>query len=238
MIPQSSQWIEMVLNGARVLDITLDRTQTALFARHAALLLEWNRKINLTAIVEPAQMAVKHYLDAIAPLNYIPAEGRLLDIGTGAGFPGIPLKIMRPQQPMTLIDGVRKKISFVKHTIRQLGLQNIEAFQIRAEALPKIGDGDEILRFSGEKRNISSPSPILYNVIVCRALTDLQAVIALAGPLLAENGRIVAYQGPGQGDKPDSAHAERWPGYQVHSYNYRLPILGVSRAVTIVQKVN
>ncbi len=234
--PQSAQWIEMVLQGAEQLGIALDRTQAGLFSRHAALLLEWNRKINLTAIVDPVQMAVKHYLDAIAPLNHIPADGRLLDIGTGAGFPGIPLKIMRPEQPMILIDGVRKKISFVKQAIRQLGLPNIEAIQIRAEALRKTRDGDDFMRFPSEKRIKSSPSLVLYDVIVCRALTDLQDVVTLADPLLAQNGCIVAYQGPMQGGKPHCSDAQPWPGYKHHCQRYRLPILGDPRTVTILQK--
>jgi hypothetical protein len=114
MTPQSSEWKKMVLRGARQLGIVLTPGQLDCFAQHATLLLEWNRKINLTAIVDPAEMAVKHYLDAIAPIKHIPLQGHLLDIGTGGGFPGIPLKVMRPDQPMTLIDGVRKKISFVK----------------------------------------------------------------------------------------------------------------------------
>ena len=239
MTPQSAQWIEIVLQGAAQLGIDLDRTQAGLFSRHAALLLEWNRKINLTAIVDPARMAVKHYLDAVAPLNHIPAHGRLLDIGTGAGFPGIPLKIMRPEQPMTLIDGVRKKISFVKQAIRQLELPNIEAIQIRAEALAKTRDGDDFMRFSTEKRIKSSPSLVSpYDVIVCRALTDLQAVITLADPLLAPNGCIVAYQGPGQGTQPEKTDAGKTCfGYQRQVHAYQLPILGDARKVTILQKI-
>jgi 16S rRNA (guanine527-N7)-methyltransferase len=182
MTPQSSEWKKMVLRGARQLGIVLTPGQLDCFAQHATLLLEWNRKINLTAIVDPAEMAVKHYLDAIAPIKHIPLQGHLLDIGTGGGFPGIPLKVMRPDQPMTLIDGVRKKISFVKQAIRQLGLQGIEAHQMRAEDL-------------GRRPSEATQ----YQVIVCRALTDLSAIVTLSTPLLAPGGSIVAYEKGGRG---------------------------------------
>jgi 16S rRNA (guanine527-N7)-methyltransferase len=149
--------------------------------------------------------------------KHIPLKGPLLDIGTGGGFPGIPLKVMRPGQPMTLIDGVRKKISFVKQAIRQLGLQGIEAHQMRAEDLG---------------RRPSEPTP--YQVIVCRALTDLSAVVTLSMPLLAPGGSIVAYQGAENGDqdlKPDSL-----AGLAIQFHDYRLPISGDYRSVTILTK--
>ena len=217
MTPQSPSWIEMVRKGAIELNLSLDMAQAEQFSKHAALLLEWNRKINLTAIVDPVEMAAKHYLDAIAPLNHIPPDGHLLDIGTGGGFPGIPLKIMRPRQPMTLIDGVRKKINFVKQAIRQLGLLDIQALQIRAEALGR-----------------SQSSRTTFNVIVCRALSDLEDLVALAGPLLVPGGRIVAYQGPAEPGA--GARTESWPGYRLQSHSYRLPILGDPRTVTVLTK--
>jgi 16S rRNA (guanine527-N7)-methyltransferase len=217
MTPQSSEWKKMVLRGARQLGIVLTPGQLDCFAQHATLLLEWNRKINLTAIVDPAEMAVKHYLDAIAPIKHIPLQGHLLDIGTGGGFPGIPLKVMRPDQPMTLIDGVRKKISFIKQAIRQLGLQGIEAHQMRAEDL-------------GRRPSEATQ----YQVIVCRALTDLSAIVTLSTPLLAPGGSIVAYQGAETGDldfKPDGL-----AGFAIQSHAYRLPISDDYRSVTILTK--
>ena len=125
----SDLWRQLIVKGAAEYDIDVTPLQADQFARHAGLLLEWNRKINLTAIVDPVQVAVKHYLDALIPLTHIPHDGPLLDVGTGAGFPGLVLKIMRPDQPMALIDGSRKKISFIKTIIRQLGLPQIEAIQ-------------------------------------------------------------------------------------------------------------
>ncbi len=208
----------MVRDGAAQMGIELSRTQVELFSEHAVLLLEWNRKINLTAIVEPAEMAVKHYLDAIAPLAHIPADGYLMDIGTGGGFPGIPLKIVRPDQPMTLIDSVRKKISFVKQAIRQLGLKSIQAHQTRVEAL-----ADQ----TSEQGK--------YKAIVCRAWTDLQEVVSLAQPLLAPSGSIVAYQGPEKGDPKADIDPNAMSGLRIETFSYRLPISGDPRSVTVLQ---
>lgn len=218
----SDGWIEIVLGGAAQLGISLDENHTRLFAQHAILLMEWNRKLNLTAIVDPTEIAVKHFLDAIAPLKYIPSDGRLLDIGTGGGFPGIPLKIVRPWQPMTLIDGVRKKVNFVKHVIRELALPSIEACQIRAEIMGQDGNQPK------------------FDVIVCRALSRLSKVVQWAGPLLAVEGSIIAYRGPV--DSHDTvADAKRSPlkhqnnTYEVTSHDYLLPVLGDPRTVTVLK---
>lgn len=219
---ESDQWIEIILDGAVRLGTVLDENQARLFVRHAKLLMEWNRKLNLTAIVDPTEVAVKHFLDAIAPLEHIPSDGRMLDIGTGGGFPGIPLKIIRPRQPMILIDGVRKKINFVKHVIRELALPSIEARQIRAENLAQ------------------DVSQSKFDVIVCRALSNLGQVVKWAGPLLSPGGRIIAYRGP---DEPRAAdyHALQTPSrfygspWQTTSFAYRLPFLGDPRTVTILK---
>ncbi len=218
----SDQWIELVLAGAVELGVTLDENQACLFARHARLLMQWNRKLNLTAIVDPTEVAVKHFLDAIAPAAHIPFHGRLLDIGTGGGFPGIPLKIMRPAQPMTLIDGVRKKVNFVKHVIRELALASIEVRQIRAETL-------------GQDAN--QPK---FDVIVCRALSGLRQVVQWASPLLAPGGRIIAYRGPNESednmaDGCPSPLTSQGVVYQLTSFAYHLPVLGDPRAVTILK---
>ncbi|MFZ1983872.1 MAG: RsmG family class I SAM-dependent methyltransferase, partial [Desulfatitalea sp.] len=128
----SEQWRLLLVQGALEMGLPLASLHLDRMGLHAQALLEWNRTTNLTAITDPMEMAVKHFLDAIGPSIHIPCEGELLDIGTGAGFPGIPLKILRPGQPMMLIDGSRKKITFVKHIIRLLKLEKITATQMRA----------------------------------------------------------------------------------------------------------
>ena len=219
----SPSWLEIIVQGAARMGLTVSPGQAHQFAVHGKSLLEWNQKINLTTINKPEQIAVKHFLDAIVPLDRLPAQGRLLDIGTGGGFPALPLKVMRPDLSMTLIDGIRKKVNFVKHVIRLLGLADIQALQVRAEAL--VHDKG----WSGG-----------FEIIVCRALADLEDVLDLAVPLLAPQGCIIAYQGPQQsGSAPDDndgtilTHGAR--RFRTTIHHYRLPYIGDPRSITIIE---
>ena len=130
----SRQWQKLIMDGARQLGIAIDEHICAAFATHAAELIHWNRKINLTAITDPRDIAVRHFIDSLVPAKFIPNGARLLDIGSGAGFPGLPLKIVKPSLSVFLIDGTRKKINFLKHMIRSLNLDQSEARHIRAES--------------------------------------------------------------------------------------------------------
>jgi 16S rRNA (guanine527-N7)-methyltransferase len=215
----SAEWVATVIQGAARMGHTLTTDHVQKMALHARLLVEWNRRINLTAITDPLQIAVKHCLDAIAPLHLLPNEGALLDIGTGGGFPGIPLKIMRPDLFMTLIDSIRKKISFVKHVIRQLDLQQIEALHARAQSLA----GQE-----GCKGR--------YQVVVCRALSGLNAIVQMALPLLAPQGRIIVYQGPNDCSGKALAMGELSRlSLSVETISYQLPFLGDQRKVAVLR---
>jgi 16S rRNA (guanine527-N7)-methyltransferase len=219
----SERWLALIQDAAAQLGITVHRPQAEQFSRHARWLMEWNRKINLTAITDPREVALKHYVDAIAPLPHIPAGGSLLDIGTGGGFPGIPLKIMHPGQPMTLIDSVRKKISFVRHVIRQMPLKGIEALHTRAETLAAtVSPGDR------------------FDVIVCRALSDPRLALEWSQPLLAGGGRIVLYQGPNSG-KGSGTGAMRQvivngQIFQQTVIAYTLPYISYSRRVVVMER--
>ena len=217
----SNQWKHIIVQNAAKLGITVDPQQVEQFARHALLLMEWNRTTNLTAIVDPEQLAVKHYLDSIAPLAHIPAKGPLLDVGTGGGFPGIPLKIMRPDQSMTLIDSVRKKISFIKHSIRQLSLEKIHALQVRVEDLGRRSDYAH--RFHG---------------ILCRAFADPGNILPKVSSLLAKGGRLLMYLGPGAdfSNGTVSTHFER-TRYQIEIIEYILPISGDKRKIAILRSI-
>jgi 16S rRNA (guanine527-N7)-methyltransferase len=170
----SSSWKEIIQAGAGSLRIGVDLQQIDQFARYADELIKWNRKINLTTITDPEALAIKHFLDSIAPVALIPPCASLLDIGSGAGFPGIPLKIMRPDLKVTLIDAVRKKVNFQKHIIRILGLENIGSHHIRAE------------QFSAVKP---------FDVVITRALFTLTEFVKLALPLLTEDGVMLSLKG-------------------------------------------
>ena len=174
----SRQWSNLVIEGAAGFDIELAKHHTDQFAIHAEELIKWTAKTNLTRITDPLEVAVKHFLDSLVPAGRIPSEASLLDIGSGGGFPGIPLKILIPSLSVTLIDASRKKTSFLKHVIRSLKLVGVEALHCRAEALAD--DPMYINRF---------------DVIISRALTSIDSFIRLALPLLAKEGSIIALKG-------------------------------------------
>jgi 16S rRNA (guanine527-N7)-methyltransferase len=174
----SKEWSELIIDGASGFGIELGDYHIRQFAIHAEELLKWTGKTNLTRITEPSEVAVKHFLDSLVPAAIIPPEASLLDIGSGGGFPGIPLKVFLPSLSVTLIDASRKKISFLKHVIRRLNLDAIEALHCRAEAF-----GADPL-YSGR-----------FDVIISRALTSLESFVRLSLPLMAKKCAVIALKG-------------------------------------------
>ncbi len=136
----------------------------------------WNRKFNLTAIKDDQGIMIKLFLDSLTPLNLIKTGSTLLDIGSGAGFPGIPLHIANPSLRVTLLDSTNKKVAFMNHIITELGLTGIEAIQRRAEEFAKTNKG-------------------AYSVVISRALTNLADFIKLGEPFLKPDGILIAMKG-------------------------------------------
>ncbi len=178
MIIGSREWNELIIKSCRSFQIKIRQEDCGLLARHAEELLRWNRKVNLTAITEPQEVAVKHYIDSLIALPFIPAAAKVLDMGAGGGFPGLPLKIAVPSISLTLLDSVRKKISFLQFVIRSLQLKEAEAIHSRAEELAlKPG-------YRGE-----------FDIVICRALTDLGVFTDMALPFLKSGGKLIALKG-------------------------------------------
>jgi 16S rRNA (guanine527-N7)-methyltransferase len=159
--------------GAAALGCPLDATQGEALLRLLDELAQWNRAYNLTAITDRSQMLTHHLLDSLAVWPAL-AGVRVLDLGTGAGFPGLPLALVDPQRRFTLLDGTAKKIRFVAHAARTLGLANVTAVHGRA----------------GEWQ-----PEALFDTVVARAVAPLPKLAALARPLLAPGGRLVACKG-------------------------------------------
>ena len=214
----SDNWIDLLMTGAQQLQVNMDHDQAVQFSRYAQILQQWNKKINLTSITDPMEIAVKHFLDSVAPSACIPQQGTLLDIGTGGGFPGVPLKILRPQQSMVLIDGVRKKINFVKQVLRELNLANIEAVQVRAE--------DFLSHHSKTKQ---------FDIIVSRALADVDALFKLAAPLMQPEGRMVLYKGAHTVAPTTKLNGFQYNGkrFVCSEMTYRLPFTSHRRTVLV-----
>jgi 16S rRNA (guanine527-N7)-methyltransferase len=197
----SEKWKNIIFDAAKVFNIHLDPEKAELFAVHARELISWNRKINLTAITDPLELAVKHWADSIAPARIIPPNVSVLDIGSGGGFPGIPLKILIPSLSVTLIDASRKKVTFLKHVIRTLKLVDVDARHLRAEEMvidrrktDTRQDTADDLKGQAAIR-LKKDSIKLFDVIISRALSSLNEFIFMALPLLADSGMIVALRG-------------------------------------------
>lgn len=145
-----------------------------------ALLARWNRAFNLTAVRDPEEMVVRHLLDSLAIHPWVPA-GRIADIGTGAGLPGIPLALALPDRTFTLVDSVGKKLRFVRQACRELGLDNVAPVHIRLE-------------------DFRPEQP--FDAVVARALAPLERLAPLAAPLLAPGGSLLAMSGRDPGRPP------------------------------------
>ena len=140
---------------------------------YLALLDRWNKTYNLTAIRDPREMLVKHLLDSLAMARFVEG-GRLADLGTGPGLPGIPLAIAKPALQVSLVESNGKKARFLREAVRQLGLSNARVLESRAEAVAEPGS---------------------FDIVTARALDRLAGIIAVGGHLLAPKGRLLAMKG-------------------------------------------
>ena len=157
------------LEGSRLSEIVEQ------FLRYRQELLDWNTRINLTAITDPEEVLIKHFLDSLSLLIVYDRPGaRLLDIGAGAGFPGLPLKIMRPQWQVVLLEATGKKVTFLRHMIEVLQLAGVEAVHGRAEELAH----DEAFRAS-------------FDVVTARAVASLPTLLEYAAPFCRVGGQII-----------------------------------------------
>ena len=128
---------ELMIDYGKEINIVFTEEQLQKFYQYMNLLIEWNEKINLTAIVEPKEIILKHFIDSLTIIKYIEPNKSVIDIGTGAGFPGIPVKIMREDLDITLLDSLNKRIHFLNEVIQKLELKNITAIHARIEEFAK-----------------------------------------------------------------------------------------------------
>ena len=158
--------------------IKLPDEQLNEFYEYMQLLLEWNEKMNLTAITDPEEVIKKHFVDSITIKKYIKEENRLIDVGTGAGFPGIPLKIVDKSIKLTLLDSLNKRINFLNEVIKKLNLKEVNTIHSRAEEYAK-----NKVRES-------------YDVAVSRAVADLPILLEYLMPYVKLNGICICMKGP------------------------------------------
>jgi 16S rRNA (guanine527-N7)-methyltransferase len=192
--PDERAWKARLDAGGRELGFELDASQLDLLWRYARLLRERNEHVNLTSIVSPDGILTLHMLDSLSVAPHLGDARRVIDVGTGGGFPGIPLAVACPHRRFTLIDGTQKKIRFVAEAIAALDIRNAHALAARAES------------YTGEKD---------FDVVLARAVGPLAEVLHNAGPLLAPHGRLLAMKGKAPDDEvralPRGWHADVTP---------------------------
>lgn len=202
---------------------TLSDLQKNQFERYFELLIEWNKKINLTAITEKEEVYLKHFYDSLAPVlqGHIKNEPvRLLDIGAGAGFPSLPMKILCPELEVTIIDSLNKRINFLTLLAGELGLDRVHFYHGRAEDFGQ----DKTFRAT-------------FDIVTARAVARMQVLSELTIPFLTIGGRLIALKATAADEElADAKNALALLFTKVVlTYNYQLPN-GDGRNLTIVEK--
>jgi len=221
---ESPEWVRLIAAGAAALGLEPGPDQIALFARHGQALLEWNAVTNLTTITRAEDVALSHFLDSLAAAAAVPAGSRVLDVGSGGGFPGLPLHVAVPGLRTTLLDASRKKVSFLRHVIRTLRLERIDAMHARVEDLHRV---------PGHAGH--------YEVVVSRAFASMADLLRAAWPLVAPGGRVVALKGLLTDAELGELRAGAAGGAYgtvscVEASRYRLPGLKSERMRVVVQR--
>lgn len=172
---------EILKNGLARLGLPSGKDIIDKFERYYQLLIDYNQKVNLTAITEPHEVAVKHFLDSVSLLDVleIPYGARVIDVGTGAGFPGLPLKIVRGDIRLTLLDSLKKRVVFLEMCAGELGLEDVSCIHGRAE---------EFGKQEGYRQQ--------YDLAVSRAVANLATLCEYCFPFVRVGGKFAALKGP------------------------------------------
>jgi 16S rRNA (guanine527-N7)-methyltransferase len=209
----------ILVKGAEQLGITLTAQVVESYLFYIKELKKWNQRINLTSLTSDRDIAVKHFLDSLTIAPLLQRAPRVLDIGTGAGFPGLPLKIFAPPIAVCLLESAQKKCTFLRHIVRGLKLEGVEIVQGRAE------DKKMIERYAGS-----------FNLVLSRAVADLPTSLQLALPYVKKGGRIVGMRGS-KGEQ--EREATDWQSLGLHlieQWRVTLPFVEEQRVLLLFQR--
>ena len=207
--------------GAAEFGAELDENMVRHFFVYKRLLLEWNGKMNLTAITDDRDIILKHFVDSLSILSYVKEVKNLVDVGTGAGFPGIPLKIALPGLETVLMDSLEKRIKFLDAVIDELGLDGAKAVHIRAED-------------AGRSEGLREA----FDAAAARAVASLPVLLEYCLPLVKTGGIFIAMKGSSEDEVAVSGKALDILGGEIEEVrNFALPGSDIKRSVIIVRKV-
>ncbi len=226
--------MERLQRGATQFGLTLTEAQLRRFQRYRDLLLEWNRRFNLTAVSEPEQVEIRHFLDSLSCLPVLSELAarddrirpgmpiRAIDVGTGAGLPGLALKLVWPGLRLTLLEATAKKVRFLQHVIAELGLRHVEAIHGRAEEVAHLPD-----------------HRAAYDLALARAVAPLAPLLELTLPFLRTGGWLLAMKGPAATAEVMAAErALEILGGRLHRiFPVEVPYLAEDRFIVAVEKI-
>lgn len=214
-------FLEALEIEAKQIEIELTKEQIEKYYNYMNLLLEWNEKINLTAIINPKEIILKHFVDSLTIAKYIKNDEKLIDVGTGAGFPGIPLSIVKENTDIVLLDSLNKRINFLQEVKENLRLENITIIHGRAE------------EFGKNKKERET-----YDIATSRAVAPLNILLEYLLPLVKVGGKAICMKGSNIEEIENAKNALEILGGQIEKIEeITLPNSDIKRNIIIVKKV-
>ncbi len=213
--------INYLRDGAAEFGVSLDDRKISDLFEYKRILLEWNEKMNLTAIVDDREFILKHFTDSLSIVPYIRGTGSVIDVGTGAGFPGIPLKIASPELNVVLLDSLEKRVGFLNTVIGELGLKGISAVHMRAED-------------AGMATGLRES----FDTATARAVAAMPVLLEYCLPLVKVGGIFVAMKGSSTEELSASSRALQILGGEVEEVKeFDLPGSDIKRSIIVVRKL-
>lgn len=216
--------VNTLIEGAKTLGIGLVEDEVYNFSLYKELLKEWNQKINITSITDDVEIDIKHFIDSLTPFNtnLFKKDIKIIDIGTGGGFPGIPLKIVNKDMEVVLLDSLNKRINFLNEVIKRLKLKNIVAIHGRAEELG---------------RNINHREK--YDIAISRAVASLNTLSEYSIPFVKVGGYFISMKGPDvDGELKDAERGIKILGGKVKDVKkINLPLSDITHSLIIIEKI-
>ncbi|HHX17602.1 MAG TPA: 16S rRNA (guanine(527)-N(7))-methyltransferase RsmG [Clostridium sp.] len=213
--------IQLFVDGASEFNVDLEKKDIDNFFKYKDTLLEWNKKINLTAIEDDREIIIKHFIDSITVAPFIKKETKkIIDVGTGAGFPGIPLKIIMKNLDVTLLDSLEKRTKFLNEVINKLDLKDIRVIHSRAE-----------------DKGMSKDFREKFDLALARAVANLPVLLEYCLPFVKVGGTFIAMKGSNIEELDNSKNALKILGGEVKDViQFNLPFTDIKRNIIIIKK--
>lgn len=220
---EKSKFIDDLINKAKQISVEITEKEANMFYEYDKLLLDWNEKINLTAITDEREIILKHFIDSLTINRYIENADNVMDIGTGAGFPGVPLKIVNENKRFILVDALNKRVNFLEEIKKVLNLKNLDLIHSRSEDLAK---------------NLMYRENI--DVVTSRAVANLRVLVEYMLPFIKLNGLCICMKGPNSKEEIiEAENAIKILGGKIENIDkIILPESEIERNIIIIKKVS